>query len=323
MELRGSGRASALVVSLAVIAACGRADLPAPTTAVGTDEPPPSVTATATASPTPTPQPRVMAEAEAWAEVRAALPGVPVILPTWLPFSIERTRVELRELRADPSDPRYAIAYVAPNGAAIVVVLGPAGDVTGSGIGTRVRNRPAVLSFDSNLWSDASKPSLRRVRWTEGPYVLRLDAERFTGEDLLHVAWSLDRTGAPAPKNPYTRVKPGACAASGAAPEDTVRRLLAFVGVGDRDSVMDCFSLELLGEYPGYGAWADLPRAGAVKLSPPSAIAGRFVVGASWSFAMDPGGAWSQQPHHFFTLGLEDGSWRIYEMGTAAISPPP
>ena len=155
--------------------------------------------------------------------------------------------------------------------------------------------------------------------------MLRIEADRFTGEDLLHIAWSLDRAGAPAPKNVYTRAKPGVCAARAAAPEETVRRLLTFVGTGDRDAVVDCFSLEFLGEtpYPGIGAWADLPRASDLKLSPPSALAGRFAISAGWLFASDPGGAWNQQAHHSFVLGLEDGSWRVYEIGTAMYGPPP
>lgn len=264
-----------------------------------------------------------MDEAQAWAEVRSSLLAVPIILPTWLPPSVDRTRVEIRELVRDPADPRYAIAYVAPSGATILIALGPAPDIAGSGYGMRVRNSGAVLSFPTSLWSDLSTPALRRVRWVEGRYVLRIESERFTGEDLLHVAWSLDRTGAPASKNPYTRVKPGTCAARGAAPEETVQRLLSLVGAGDRDAVLDCFSLELLGDYPGYGGWADLPRASDVKMQPPSELGGRFVVSAGWTFASDPGGAWGQQAHQFFTLGLEDGSWRVYETGTAAYAPPP
>jgi hypothetical protein len=318
MEFRLITGASGLVVALALIVACVRVDLPTPTAAVRTDAPPAaSAAATAIASPTPTPYPRVMPEAEAWAEVRSALPGAPIILPTWLPPSMDRTCVELRDLVRDLADPRYAIAYVAPNGAAILLALGPASGIDGSGIGTRVRNSPAVLSFSVNLWSEPSKPAPRRVRWVEDRYVLRIDTERFTGEDLLHVAWSLDRTGAPAPKSSYTRVKPGICAARGAAPEDTVRRLIDFVGSGDRDAVLDCFSLELLGDYPGYYGWADLPRASDLKLQPSQETGGRFVIGAGWQFASDPGGAWAQQAHQFFLLGLEDGSWRVYETATA------
>jgi hypothetical protein len=159
----------------------------------------------------------------------------------------------------------------------------------------------------------------------EDRYVLRIDSDRFTGEDLLHVAWSLDRTGAPAPKNAYTRAKSGACAARGAVPEATVRRLLGFIGRGDRDAVVDCFSLEFLGEtpYPGIGGWADLPSASDFNLWPSSELAGRIVVHAGWTFASDPGGAWGQQASHFFVLGPEDGSWRIYEIGTAMYGPPP
>jgi hypothetical protein len=330
MERRGARRTSALVLSLALLVACGRTDLPAPTAAVRRDEPPaPSVTATATAiataRPTPTPQPRVMAEAEAWAEVRSALPGVPIILPTWLPPSVDRTRVELRELVRDPADPRYAIAYVAPTGATVVLALGHASGIDGSGIGTRVRNSPAVLSFSQSLWSEPHKPAPRRVLWVEDRYVLRVDSDRFTGDDLLHIAWSLDRTGQPALKYPYTRTKPGVCASHGAPPDATIRQLLTFVGNGDREAVLDCFSLEFVGQspYPSIGGWADLPRASDFRLSPPSALAGRFVVSAGWLFARHPGGAWNQDAHHFFVLGLEDGSWRVYEIGTAMYGPPP
>lgn len=296
---------SAFLVWLMLVASCAGADPPATATV------PPALG---------------LAEAEAWAKVRSSHPGVPLIVPTWLPPSIDRTRVEVRGMGFGPagaSDPLYRVAYVASTGATILFALGPESDIPGSGIGTRVRNSPAVLSFETILFSEPTKPASRRVRWQEGKYVLRIESDRFTGEDLLHIAWSLDRTGAPAPKNPYSRVKPGVCAKESATPEDTVRLLFMFVGGRDRDSVMDCFSLELLGVYPEYGAWSDLPRASDVKLSPPSAIAGRFVVGVTWLFASDPGGAWSQRPHHFFTLGQEEGRWRVYETATAAIGPPP
>jgi hypothetical protein len=258
--------------------------------------------------------------------VRSTHPAVPIIVPTWMPPSIDRSRVEVRGIGFGPapaSEPLYRVAYLAPSGATILFALGPQIDIPGSGIGTRVRNSAAVLSFETVLFSEPNKPASRRVRWQEGKHVLRIESDRFTGEDLLHVAWSLDPTGAPAPKNPYSRVKPGVCAIGNAPPEDTVRRLLSFVGGHDRHSVMDCFSLELLGEYPGYGAWADLPTASNVVLHPPSPVGGRTVVGASWSFASDPGGAWGRQAFQFFTLGLENGAWRVYETATAAIGPPP
>jgi hypothetical protein len=297
-----------LLISVALVASCTRVDPPVAASI------PPALG---------------VAEAEAWAKVRSIHPGVPLIVPTWLPPLIDRTHVEVRELGFGPagsSEPLFSVAYVDPlSGATILFALGPTPDVRpgDSAIGTRVRNSSAALIYVDGWPMTSGAVSMRKIRWVEGNHVLRIESDRFTGEDLLHVAWSLDRTGAPAPKNLYTRAKPGTCAAHGAAPEQTIHRLLALVGAGDRDTVRDCFSLELLGDYPGYGDWATLPRASDVKLSAPSAIAGRFVVGASWRFASDPGGAWGPQPHHFFTLGLEDGGWRIYEAATAAIGPPP
>jgi hypothetical protein len=271
---------------------------------------------------TTVPKPLQQPEAEAWAMVRSALPTVPIVLPTWLPPAVDRTRVEVRGIGYGPlgpaADPRYAVAYVAPSGAVMIIALGQESDIGISKISTRVRNSPAVLSFGTTQSSGPWK----RIRWRENGYDLRIDSD-FSGDDILHVAWSLDRTGAPSPKNQYTRVKAGACAAKGAAPEETVRRLLGFVGAGDRDAVLDCFSLELLGEYPGYGDWAALPRASDVTLRPSMELGGRVVVGAGWTFASDPGGAWARQAWLFFTLGLEDGSWRVYEGGTGAYAPPP
>jgi len=300
-------RGSAFLVSLALVVSCARADPPASTT---------------------TPAPLQQAEAAAWATVRATHPGVPLIVPTWLPPSIDRTRVEVRGIGFGPggsSDPLYSVAYVASSGATILFALGPISDTaTGdSAIGTRVRNSGAALIYVGGWPATSGAVVTRRVRWQEGNHVLRIESDRFAGEDLLHAAWSLDPTGAPAPKNPYSRVKPGVCAIGGAPPEDTVRLLLSFVGGRDRHSVLDCFSLELLGEYPGYGAWADLPTASNVVLRLPSGVGGRVVIGASWSFASDPGGAWGRQAFQFFTLGLENGAWRVYETATAAIGPPP
>lgn len=294
--------AFAVLVSVVLMAACTRADPPATATV---------------------PPPVAQLEAEAWATVRSAHPAVPIIVPTWLPASVDRTRVEVRGIgfgaTGPAADPRYTVAYVAPSGAAIIIGLGPETDIGNSKIGTRVRNSPAVLSFGT---MEASGP-WKRIRWRENGYDLRVETDRFSGDDLLRVAWSLDRAGAPAPRNLYTRVKPGVCAARGAAPDDTVRRLLALVGGGDRDAVLDCFSLELLGDLPGYGEWANLPRVSDIKLQPSSELGGRIVVGASWSFASDPGGAWGRQGSQFFVLGVEDGSWRVYETATAMAAPPP
>src|SRR5688572_9186209 len=297
--VRPIGVSSAALLSLALILGCTRADPPASTTA---------------------PSPLQQAEADAWATVRSTHPGVPMIIPTWMPPSIDRSRVEVRGIGIGPapaSEPLYRVVYLAPSGATILFALGPESNVPGSGIGTRVRNSPAVLSFETTLFSEPNKPASRRVRWQEGKHVLRIESDRFTGEDLLHIAWSLDRTGAPAPKIAYTRAKPGVCAAKGAAPAETVRRLLAFVGAGDRDAVLDCFSLELLGDLPGYGGWADLPRTSDATVPAPTDLAGRVWIPATWKFANDPGGAWGQQAFQVFLLGLEDGSWRVYETATA------
>jgi hypothetical protein len=298
---------SALLVSLALIMACTRAGPPASTTA---------------------PSPLQQAETDAWASVRAAHPGVPIIVPTWMPPSIDRSRVEVRGIGFGPagtSDPRYTVVYVASTGATIVLALGPTPDVvTGdSAIGTRVRNSSAAMLYVGGWPASSDAVVTRKVRWVEGNHVMRIESDRFSGDDLLHVAWSLDPTGAPPPKNPHTRAKPGVCAPRGGAPEQTVRSLIGLIGSGDRDAVLDCFALELLGEYPGYYGWADLPRASDVKLQPSWDLGGRIVVGAGWLFTGDPGGAWGQQAHQFFTLGLEDGSWRVYETATAAFRPPP
>jgi hypothetical protein len=50
---------------------------------------------------------------------------------------------------------------------------------------------------------------------------------------------------------------------------------------------------------------------------------GRTVVGATWTFASDPGGPFNLHQSMFFTLGQEAGVWRIQEGGTGAIGPPP
>jgi hypothetical protein len=209
--------------------------------------------------------------------------------------SIDRSRVEVRGIGVGPapaSDPLYTVAYVAPSGATILFALGPTPNVvTGdSAIGTRVRNSGAALIYVGGWPATSGAVVTRKVRWIEGNHVMRIESDRFSGDDLLHVAWSLDPTGAPPPKNPYTRAKPGVCAPRGGAPEQTVQSLIGLIGSGDRDAVLDCFALELLGEYPGYG-WADLPRASDVKLQPSWELGGRIVVGAGWLFASDPGGA--------------------------------
>jgi hypothetical protein len=314
-----------LVVAVVLVAACGSAGAPRPTVAVRTDEP--SATSSALTSPVAaaTAAPRVMSEALVWAEVRASLPpGTPVAMPTWLPASIDRGRVELRDLRADPADPHYIVAYLAGN-RDIVLALGQVPEITGSGYGMRVRGVPATLTFPVSLWSDAASPATRRVRWIERGRVLSISSDTFTGDDLLHVAWSLDPTTQPAPANAYTRLNEGACAKVGGAPEETVRALLALTGRHQRDAVLDCFANEYIGEASmGVGTmWGDLPMAALSDAKQVSVTGGRPIIQASWAFATDPGGAWGTRPTRFFDLGLESGRWRIHAINSAPVGPPP
>ena len=266
-----------------------------------------------------------MSEAQAWAEVRASVPqGTPVAVPVWLPATLDRDHVEIRELRADPADPRYIVAYLA-GAREIVFVLGQMPNIAGSGYGMRVRGVPATLTFPISLWSDAATPATRRVRWIEGGRVLSISSDTFTGDDLLHVAWSLDATGQPAPANPYTRTAEGACAKVGGVPEATVRALLALSGRHQRDAVLDCFANEYIGEYAvgGGSMWGDLPTATLTDTKQVSVTGGRPIIQASWAFATDPGGAWGDRPTRFFDLGLESGRWRIHAINSAPVGPPP
>lgn len=272
-----------------------------------------------------TASPRSMSEALVWAELRARLPpGTPVAMPTWLPASIDREHVELRDVRVDPADPRYVVAYLA-GAREIVFVLGQVPEITGSGYGMRVRGVPATLTFPISLWSDAVTPATRRVRWTERGRVLSISSDTYTGDDLLHVAWSLDPTSQPPPANAYTRLSEGACARMGGAPDETVRALMTLTGRHQRDASLDCFANEYIGEYGvGVGTmWGDLPAAIVNDAKQVSVTGGRPVIQASWTFASDPGGAWGTKPTRFFDLGLESGRWRIHAINSAPVGPPP
>jgi hypothetical protein len=266
-----------------------------------------------------------MSEVQAWAEIRASLPpGTPVAMPTWLPATIDRDHVELRDLRADPADPRYVVAYLA-GAKEIVVALGQASDISGSGYGMRVRGVPATLTFPTSLWTDATKPATRRVRWIERGRVLSISSDAFTGDDLLHVAWSLDPTGQPPPASVYTRLSEGACTKVGGAPEETVQALMTLTGRHQRDAVLDCFANEYIGEAgAGVGTmWGDLPGATLNDTKQVSVTGGRPVIQASWTFVSDAGGAWGTRPTRFFDLGLEFGRWRIHAINSAPVGPPP
>lgn len=263
-----------------------------------------------------------MGEAALWAQLRTQMPaGTPIAAPTWLPADVDRDHVELRELRADATDPRYTVIYTSTRGT-IVFALGPATEVTGSGIGTLVRNSSATLTFPSQLFNDPGGRGDRRVRWTEQARVMRIDTAVYTGDDLLHIAWSLDRTGLPASPYPYVRTKVGACAKQSATPEDTVRTYIELLSSGDADALADCTALERLGSSLGRQQPA-LPRALDIAVRRVGEVGGRPQVVGSWTFVSEPGGPWSPKPTLFFTMGLEEGRWRIFESGTAAYGPPP
>ena len=281
----------------------------------------PGPTATATTAPSAD-------ETQVWSRIRAALPGVPVAVPTWLPSSIDRSKVDLRTLVADPSDPRYEVIYSGAAGAQIIIALGPyAREVPSgwSGMGTRVRGVGAALTFSGVLWTDRTAKAPRVMRCEEGRYVIRIESDRFTGDDLLHVAWYLDQAGKPPPAYPYTRNKVGACAKPSGMPEETVRLLLSSSGGGDRDAVLDCYAMDTIAASgpSSVGNWAELPTTSNVKIVSAEEIAGRVEIMTSWSFASDPGGAWAPAPIRFFMLGPEDGRWRIYDIGSAGLAHSP
>jgi hypothetical protein len=323
-----------IALALVLLASCGPVPSAATTPSVGASATTlrsatgaassPSAAAILAPSPSPTLTARVFAEAQIWAEIRATLPpGTPVAVPTWLPATIDRDHVELRDLRADVADPRYVVAYLAGS-KEIVLALGSIPEIAGSGYGIRVRSVTASLTFPISLWSDPTAPAMRRVRWVESGRVLSISSDRFTGDDLLHIAWSLDPAGQPGPVNPFARVSEGTCAKVGATPEDTVRALIALTGQHQNDAILDCFANEYIGEY-GFVVgtiWGDLPTATLVDMKS-SVLGGRPVILAVWMFASDPGGPWSVRTTRFFDLALANGRWRIHAVNSGAAAPPP
>jgi hypothetical protein len=265
-------------------------------------------------------------EADAWARIRAEFQTGPVAMPTWLPPQVDRSRVELRRLSISPTR-EYEVVYRDTTGNALLTFgLGPAViTVGGSGVGfCCVRGSRATLAFDSALYNDPSKPGLRDLRWTEQQRTLSIRSERISGDDLMHIGFALDH--ATAPRNPYpdARTNVGACSST-ASPAETVTRLLALSGSGDRASVLDCYALDAIIAQgtDGFAIWATLPGAANAKMVGTSPIAGQTWVTATWDFTSDPDGAWGPHPMRVFLVGLDDGRWRIYESDTAAFAPPP
>ena len=306
-----------------MLAACGPTAL--------TPSPSPSATRTAiavvsspTTPPAGTPLPTAsgttvvsVTEREVWDQVRSRLPaGSPVAAPTWLPAVLDRAALTLTTINADPSDPRYVVRY-AGGGRSIELGMGGGGPPAGgSSVGTRVRRSPAALSFPSSLFADPTAPLARVVKWQESGKDLWIASSTFTGGDLLHVAWALDDTTAPAPK--YARVKDGACAST-SDPQATVDHLMALIGSQDVDAVLDCFALDV-----GFANWATLPTTTDRMSRLLEGVGGRVYVYATWRFTSEPVG-WTQgsSGSQFLMVGLEAGRWRVFEGGTGAYASPP
>jgi hypothetical protein len=271
-----------------------------------------------------TPQPAAVWEAAAWQTVRRTLPASgPIAVPSWLPPSIDRATIEIRELTAE----RYVIAYRGDEGRTLVFAMGSS---PGPSAGTEaqvsirgVRRSPATLSLPQSVFSDRSAKGLRRIEWKEGDRWLRIESESLSGDDLVRVAWSLDLATAPPPAHAFTRDLTGTCASSD--PEGTLRTFLALAGRGDGNTALDCYALvliEVVGPSLGQG-WANLPKATLVSLQRRPDSGGRAQLLVSWTFASDPGGAWGSPATMFFLLAREDGVYRIAEMATAPLGPHP
>lgn len=280
------------------------------------------------AMPTPSPAAtwtmyRLVPEQEAWSSIRTLFPTGPVAQPTWLPPQVERRVVILRALEVSPTRV-YEVVYLDASGAPLITFrLGPVEPMRESGIGfCCVRAATAILEFDSHLFNDPTRPGTRRMRWEEQTRTLSFTSERIKGEDMLRIAWELDRTTAPANPYPDVHAKEGACAS--ADPEATIRRLLALHGSKDRAAVLDCFSLDRITTGgTAVGGGAELPTTTDVSTQRRGSIAGRAEVEATWTFTSDPGGSFNRRHTQFFILGLEDGVWRIYDSGTAPFGTPP
>lgn len=257
-----------------------------------------------------------LAEAQVWARIRSLFPTGPVAMPTWLPQEADRTRVTLRSLSVSPTR-EYEVVYPDRSGEPLVTFrLGPVTDIRESGMGICcVRASRAIVQFASHLFADPTRPGIRRVEWMEQTRTLSFWSERIRGEDMLRIAWALDRETAPQNPYPDVRAKAGSCAAP--TPGETILRLISLMGSLDRAAVLDCYALDAItADGTDVSSWAQLPRAGRAAVVEEKEIAGRRWVTATWTFSSDPGGAWGRSPTFFFLLGEEDGTWRVYDGGT-------
>lgn len=257
----------------------------------------------------------------AWARVRAALaPSVAVPTPTWLPDGLDAD-VELADLNASP--PRYSLTYLRGGDRTLRFAAGVSTETLGSSIGTRVRGVGASISFPTSLFTSPAPRVLRRLGWREGGIGYVIESEVLTGDTVLHVGWSLDRTGVP---HPITRTKIGSCA-SATSPEETVRNWVLALGRHSEETILDCFADDYYVDGSGFAAFSadTLPTATVDRVGPTSPIGGRMWIGVSWTFASDPGPLYpqGQRASLNYIVGLDGDRYRIFEGGTGAYAPPP
>lgn len=278
-------------------------------------------------SPSATPESTRTPSDPAWQQLRQQVaPSVPIIEPTWMPGVFSSVRAQISAVSAtNLAATTYVVRYQTDRDTVTFSLGDPAPSLVGmSAAGITVRRSSAVLSFPSDLFAHPGDPGLRSVSWSEGSYLLRIESRTISGDDLLHIAWSLDPNGAPG--SLPVRTKPGVCA-DATAPETTAHRVIALLGGGDRDALADCFAAEAIGfagpRIGGAAAWATLPAATLDSMKLVQGTGGRRQLQVSWTFAADPGGAWGRQPTNFFMMGREDGLWRIFLVNTGPFPNPP
>ena len=284
-------------------------------------QPPPTSAPLVVPSVGPSPTPEATRGPDAsWQQLRQSLPsGVPIIEPTWLPPVFDGVKSGMSAVTSGrATDTYYVVSYTSGRDTVQFWLRGTTAPkpspapANQSGVGGLiVRRSPAVLDFPSDLFSSPGTSGLRVVSWTEGPYALRIESQTISGDDLLHIAWSLDQAGAPG--TAPARAKPGACA-DGASAERTIRRLMALLGTRDPDALADCFASEAVGFA---GPWAALPAVIIDAIAPIQGAGGRQQLQVSWTFASDPGGAWGVRATRFFLIAREDGVWRIVAVNSA------
>jgi hypothetical protein len=258
-----------------------------------------------------------------WSQLRAQMsPGTPIIEPTWLPPVFGNTKAELSDVRSgSAADSRYTVTYRAGS-ISITFALGPQSATPSDGrsaMGGSIRRSWGTLSFPSDLFAHPGANGLRILSWAEGAYSLRIETETLSGNDLLHVGWSLDLSGAPNPSPEPARAAAGTCADS-ASPEMTVRRLVGLIGSQDPVALAECFAIGATGFA---GPWAAGPRATFEAVDSLGPVGGRVQLRVKWLFASNPGGPANIEPVNFVILGQEDGFWRVFDVNTAPLPTPP